>query len=749
MIKLVTNKGFMRIFVVLLIVFTLMFLLNYLSFKNSTELMHKQVKDNNRLVASNIIQSFDSAFQDVNHLIYSIDILPYKYTSDKQEEAYNNYETYKSLNKLLSSSSSSDYIEEIVIYNDNTDVAVTPQGTIDLNAIFNTYYINNQYNYLYWKSFFNKGLPFKVFPAMKYEQEIQGQKTRERNFITIAGKIHRSLNNMLIFIDVKKLLQSIDQYRIEDSSFAILDQNNEVLLNTEENINLVDMVNDFYVGEGKERVVNNHEYEYIIYKSDYNAFTYIHKIPYKDTSIISITNNHRLITIIGIAIAIFLTFLLTLYLFQPNIRFKNLVGGDYSWTNIYETIRHLKLEKEQYETKMDLVDSEIRKSSFLDIIHQNKIDKNQQSRITNYAKDYLVDRQFLLINFLVTSKTDQQLPQKMLVKDLKKMIQSDLSNQMEKVTVFHVKDHEILALIGIHTASDRSKVAESLEHLMKKVDRELNELLLTYHLKASISRVFDSSIENVQVAYQSIVDVPFYRNIANHRSIYDVEDVHYTTKTYFPSEKVERLSNLFMSGNGAESLVMINRIIEKNVEMNIQYYQFAAILQSIILSMKKSLTFSGENQEVMYTIERDFFNYIRGAAPVDQLEESFMKIVRFISQKVITDKESKLNRTFIAQYIELHYMEGLYLEHMAIITETSPKYFSKYFKKTFEVNFIEYLNRVRINRAKEFLKNSNDTVSEVGEKVGFIHATTFSSTFKRFTGITPSQYRNKHLGGKK
>lgn len=363
--------------------------------------------------------------------------------------------------------------------------------------------------------------------------------------------------------------------------------------------------------------------------------------------------------------------------------------------------------------------------------------------------DFFLDRQFLLINLYVTSKKNSGLLRNTSMKELQNMIQNELGQKMRNATVFHIRDSEFLILVGIHEAADRSKVLQTIKHFMKKQDHEqLCDLFMECDVTASISSVYDSNIDNLQLAYQTIIDIPFYRNIDYTTSIYDVENVRYTSEIYFPSENIDKLSNLLNSGNEVEAIAIINQIIHKNIERKIQYYQYVAILQSLLMNMKRHLSLSDEKRQIMYTLELDLFNNIRRATSVENVEKAFMKIVKFISQKANPDKEGNLNRAFIAEYIELHYMESLYLEHMAELTNTSSKYFSKYFKKTFGVNFVEYLNLVRINRAKEFLKNESYTVSEVGEKTGFMHATTFSSTFKRFTGITPTQYRNKHIDAK-
>jgi YesN/AraC family two-component response regulator len=115
-----------------------------------------------------------------------------------------------------------------------------------------------------------------------------------------------------------------------------------------------------------------------------------------------------------------------------------------------------------------------------------------------------------------------------------------------------------------------------------------------------------------------------------------------------------------------------------------------------------------------------------------------------LTDKITAKNESKLNKEFIIQFINLHYSEDLYLEKMAEVLGTTPKYFSNYFKKAFGINFIECLNKTRISHAKDYLKNTDIAINEIGQKVGYGNSSTFTSTFKKFLGISPTEYRKEY-----
>ena len=92
-------------------------------------------------------------------------------------------------------------------------------------------------------------------------------------------------------------------------------------------------------------------------------------------------------------------------------------------------------------------------------------------------------------------------------------------------------------------------------------------------------------------------------------------------------------------------------------------------------------------------------------------------------------------------YIEQYYMMDLDLDKVASICGYSPSYFSRSFRKYFGINFVQYLQQVRLDNAKQLLKSSSLTVAEISEKTGFQSLSYFSTIFKRETGLSPNQYR--------
>ena len=98
----------------------------------------------------------------------------------------------------------------------------------------------------------------------------------------------------------------------------------------------------------------------------------------------------------------------------------------------------------------------------------------------------------------------------------------------------------------------------------------------------------------------------------------------------------------------------------------------------------------------------------------------------------------------ISGYINNNYSEDITLKTIADKFFISPCYFSRVYKKFTGLSFIDYLNSVRIKEAQKLLRNSNFSIINISEKVGFKNQTHFGRIFKKISGVSPLDYRKKY-----
>ena len=92
-------------------------------------------------------------------------------------------------------------------------------------------------------------------------------------------------------------------------------------------------------------------------------------------------------------------------------------------------------------------------------------------------------------------------------------------------------------------------------------------------------------------------------------------------------------------------------------------------------------------------------------------------------------------------YIEEHLHEIIPMHEMASLCHLSRSYFSRLFQHDIGENYTDYVNRRKVERAKELLRSTPDSVSAIASALGFLDVSYFVKLFKRFEGVTPLTYR--------
>jgi len=94
-------------------------------------------------------------------------------------------------------------------------------------------------------------------------------------------------------------------------------------------------------------------------------------------------------------------------------------------------------------------------------------------------------------------------------------------------------------------------------------------------------------------------------------------------------------------------------------------------------------------------------------------------------------------------YIAENYMNEISINHLAQLCHVSTFHFRRMFKKTLGWTLLDYVQLMRIDRACTLLYNCDQSITEVGLKVGYPSPSSFNRQFHRIHGISPNQWRQK------
>jgi two-component system response regulator YesN len=137
------------------------------------------------------------------------------------------------------------------------------------------------------------------------------------------------------------------------------------------------------------------------------------------------------------------------------------------------------------------------------------------------------------------------------------------------------------------------------------------------------------------------------------------------------------------------------------------------------------------------------YSMIEKCDDIKLLNSVLEDIALSVASKVnnFNSKSVKLILRKAMDYLQAHYNEQVTLNEVADHAFVSTYYISRMFKKELGKNFVDYLNEIRIEKAKELLKDIRYKTYEVADMVGIPDAHYFSRLFKKYEGLTPTEYR--------
>ncbi|GIO87648.1 DNA-binding response regulator [Paenibacillus faecis] len=172
------------------------------------------------------------------------------------------------------------------------------------------------------------------------------------------------------------------------------------------------------------------------------------------------------------------------------------------------------------------------------------------------------------------------------------------------------------------------------------------------------------------------------------------------------------------------------------------YAEFEYAQQAIQLGVVNYLLKPIRREKLIDTVER--------ALQIGEERSRATLLARMMDRKLL-EAAGELNSVAepvkeALRYVEEHLNQGLGLRDAAQHVHLNPSYFSVLFKEQMGMTFIEYVTRLRIQRAKELLLQTKLPVGEIAERVGYQTTKYFNKVFKEYEGHSPGSYRNEVKG---
>jgi AraC-like DNA-binding protein len=151
----------------------------------------------------------------------------------------------------------------------------------------------------------------------------------------------------------------------------------------------------------------------------------------------------------------------------------------------------------------------------------------------------------------------------------------------------------------------------------------------------------------------------------------------------------------------------------------------------------------GLYSEMAYTLSDRFIQRIEDCRELEEVTAALFNAYFDFTERVRLTREQRYSRTvnLCRTYISDHIYEDITLQQLSGLTGLHPNYLSRLFKKEVGLQPSVYMQRERIEEAKKLLAFTDQTLTDIWSRLNFNDQSYFTKSFKKFTGLTPRQFR--------
>ena len=212
----------------------------------------------------------------------------------------------------------------------------------------------------------------------------------------------------------------------------------------------------------------------------------------------------------------------------------------------------------------------------------------------------------------------------------------------------------------------------------------------------------------------------------------------------YPEEKEKSLFNAIKSGKIDDVEIQLTNILEEL--LNYRYLDMLMYIMQLAMNSNKLLNnlkkISAENLLINFDFIREDLQQFES---INEIHAWLMSSYNMTLLQLQETKENKkdiiVNK--IISYVELNYDNSILSpEYLADYVKISPNYLRTIFKEIRNQSLSNYITQYRFEKSKCLLENTHLTVNDISEKVGFVNTNYFYTSFKKYYGVSPTEWRN-------
>lgn len=399
--------------------------------------------------------------------------------------------------------------------------------------------------------------------------------------------------------------------------------------------------------------------------------------------------------------------------------------------NELEEERNKKEQKEKLDYKINQISGYL-ENEFVNSVVNGEIDEQQAEEYLMFMLNKFSEGFGVVVDINFREENSVRHIHRNMVK---KRFTNKLSSLLDKNIKFMLNQvkNTIYILVFDYAINQRTFIKRLIEDEIQMAGEDLND-----QLKADIYYGFGEGYDQISLLWKSFSQAKVASKNMYLDEIENCDGADFVATNLELREK-ELCSAIF---NDTEEEVMkkadhiLDNIIFTTDDMNairLNLYEFFILLNRYLNRESQS------KHAISELLFDDLKNIGTRGEAKNYIHLYILEVLETIKQQ--NSEKEPILKDKVVEYIKTHFGESITLEDIANEVGFSTYYFGKIFKKTFKMTFTEYLTNLRIEQAKKHLKDDSITVKDVTYRVGYMDPNYFTRVFKKYEGVTPTEYR--------
>ncbi|HBM81175.1 MAG: helix-turn-helix domain-containing protein [Clostridiales bacterium] len=675
-------------------------------------------------------------------------MLPYKYYEIGRE-----FDNYKATNS---------FIDEIFVYFPFSDIAVGSIGKLDSTMVFNNFFQYSDMSEQTFKSIlkgssgqtvrnmnYHKGNEEKSLTAYIYTYEFDNTEYKSSLMITmndfsLTKIMEKALKpykgNILMLDDKNNIITSIS---IGDANIAP-ETLNKLLSKVGRNS---------YVGNEH---INGSDYLISYVKSLNTNWTCLTIMP--SGQLMGKVSQLKTWSATIIVLCLILGVVLAYYFSDGNynpienivklLKNSNKEDSNITYKNEFDMINSLILDN---LSKNRLLQEELNenipiiRSEFLNRLIKGKFtDIKSINRLSEFSGINFCGNAFVVIVFSIDDY-DEFIKKKFKVfqKLYKISALKTIEEMIKPLGKCYVLDLDNQAVAVINLLNDKMDSVYEMKSVGRKVIDYFNDnlgLSLTVGIGNTCHSVMD-----ISKSYVEAKEASDYKIAKGKNSVITFNEIntHGNGIHYYSFHNEEVIIECLKAGN----FIGISRVLEtimKNVSQNTISLREARCLYFEIINTAMKALSELRTEEYNRIMQGNVLPDLLKCETLDDVYKETVSFYRIICDAIKGSKHRKENefKDKMVRYVAANFCNSnLSLSFLADKFSIPQSSLSKFFKNEIGDNFIDYINELRIKKAKEMLLKDEKNISDIAHECGYLDIHSFNRNFKKYTSITPSEFR--------